>query len=630
MKCMRSLNSSDLRPEVNTKNGVLLGRFRKTQSGAKFSSFTKIPYARPPTGNLRFAYPQPAPPWQGVLDASKPCPKPVQNNYVTGLLEGQEDCLYINVYRPEFDPDDDEKKQEQLLPVMFWVYGGGFIMGDATEENYLPGPLLDTGDVIVVTGNYRVGPLGFMCLEDDVLPGNLALWDQLLMLKWVQENIQNFGGNPNNVTVFGNSAGSFCIYCLYVSPHCEGLFHRVIAQSGPLISNSAPMQIMGKQPRLYARTYAESLGCETSDSSEQVLEKLQALPVAKLQSNFNMAGSWADMVPSPWKPLVDSWSSKPFLPKNPRDALIDGEFNKIPLLTGVCSDEGIMMVSHLIREPERWNLISQKDWWKHILEIAFHIHPEDATEDDRRLVIELCKAYNIFCQADSTDQLIASNSSKAEKKELLLKLVDLFSDAYFKMGTLDIVQLVAENEIPAFQYRFAYDGEWKFADLLTMTAGKLAVKFVVDSVTETVPLLTGRIVHGPGVPGVCHAEELHYLFSPTLWGMRNTLPSEKDKEVSKRMTAHWVNFSKYGDPSIPGEQWTKLTPGQSDFMEISDKDSMKKFENKEIERFEMWKRVFKEREDAKPQTTPLEIKLKPKPVLSIKYSHQYKNWINFA
>ena len=80
--------------------------------------------------------------------------------------------MYINVYRPEFDPED-EKKQEQLLPVMFWVYGGGFIMGDATEENYLPGPLLDTGDVIVVTGNYRVGPLGFMCLEDDVLPGKV-------------------------------------------------------------------------------------------------------------------------------------------------------------------------------------------------------------------------------------------------------------------------------------------------------------------------------------------------------------------------------------------------------------------------------------------------------------------------
>jgi len=625
MKCMRNLNSSDLRPEVNTKNGVMLGRYRKTQSGAKFSSFTKIPYARPPVGNLRFALPEPAPPWQGVLDASKPCPKPVQNNYVTGLLEGQEDCLYINVYRPESSHghDDDERDDKEPLPVMFWVYGGGFVMGDATEENYLPGPLLDTGDVIIVTGNYRVGPLGFMCLEDDVLPGNLALWDQLLMLRWVQENISNFGGNPGNVTVFGNSAGSFCIYCLYVSPHCEGLFHRVIAQSGPLISNSSPMQVMGKRPKLYARTYALSLGCDTSDSSQAVVDKLRNLPVAKLQSNFNIAGSWADMVPSPWKPLVDSWASNPFVPKNPRDALIDGEFNKVPLLTGVCSEEGIMMVSHLIREPERWNLLYKDDWWKHLLEITFHIHQEDATLEDKAILVDIMKAYNIFPSTSPTTDLITGNSPKASKKVLLGKLVDLFSDAYFKVGTLDTAQIVAEGEVPVYQYRFAYDGEWKFADLLTMTAGKLAVKFVVDSVT-------GRIVHGPGLPGVCHAEELHYLFSPTLWGMRNTLPSETDKEISKRMAAHWVTFSKYGDPSIPGEKWDRVTPGQTQYMEINERNSMKKFDDKELERFEMWKKIFQVREDVMPKESNLEIRLKPKPVLSIKYSHQYKTWINLA
>ena len=188
MKCMRTLNSTEERPEVKIRSGLVLGRYRKTPSSKKFSSFTRIPYAKPPLGNLRFSFPEPAQPWDGTLDASKPCPKPIQNNYVTGLLEGQEDCLYLNVYKPEHRSEDSD--DDSPLPVMFWVYGGGFIMGDATEENYLPGPLLDTGDVIIVTGNYRVGPLGFMCLQDEVMPGNLALWDQRLMLLWIQDNIR--------------------------------------------------------------------------------------------------------------------------------------------------------------------------------------------------------------------------------------------------------------------------------------------------------------------------------------------------------------------------------------------------------------------------------------------------------
>ena len=218
------------------------------------------------------------------------------------------------------------------------------------------------------------------------------------------------------------------------------------------------------------------------------------------------------MVPSPWKPLVDTWSSRPFMPTNPREAILTGKFSKVPLLTGVCSEEGIMMVSHIVREPERWSLLAEVDWWKHILEIGFHIHPEDATEENKRMMLDICKDYGmqikfrffngcivkkdlipnssdkrllpdryfsfwpqlevvflknasreggllidhilgIIPKAFDCDYLLPANSSKSEKKELLSKMIDMFTDAYFKVGTLDTAQLISSKDVPVFQYR---------------------------------------------------------------------------------------------------------------------------------------------------------------------------------
>ena len=112
-----------------------------------------------------------------------------------------------------------------------------------------------------------------------------------------------------------------------------------------------------------------------------------------------------------------------------------------------------MMVSHIVREPERWSLLAQEDWWKHFLEIAFHIHPEDATEQDKAMMMEICQKYDITPTSFDRDHLIAASSSKLEKKQLLTKMISLYSDAYFKVGTLDTAQIVAEQEVPVFQYR---------------------------------------------------------------------------------------------------------------------------------------------------------------------------------
>lgn len=580
------------KPTVTTKQGRMTGRSRFTANGRPFTSFTRIPFAEPPVGPLRFRLPVPAGKWARTLDAGKPCPKPIQSNYVTGILEGQEDCLYINVYRPEprdiiADGSDCRRDDGALLPVMYWVYGGGFIMGDATEENYLPGPLIDQGEVIVVSANYRVGPLGFMSLEDDVAPGNVALWDQRLALTWVQDNIRQFGGDPDNVTVFGESAGSYCVMALYVSPQCRGLFHKAVAQSGPLLSNSSATITMGKRPRVYARSFAQALGCGADDTSEQILAQLQELPVGKLQEKFSLAGDWDVAVPCPWKPVVDTWSSNPFLPNDPRAILISGEFSRVPLLHGICGEEGVMMVSHLVKEPKRWALLKES-WWQYISIIAFHNHWEDINQQDRNVIERIKEEYL---------------GEKDVDEETIQQLIDLFTDAYFKAGTLETCRILATHGVPAFQYRFCFEGAWKFADLLTMSAGQLALKLAMAEV--------GVTIAGPDVGGVCHAEELHYLFSPTMPGLRNTLPTDRDKDMSKKMAHQWTNFARFGNPSIDSEpDWVPVTPDSTSYMELNQKNVAKDFTDEEMRRYNMWMEIFSERRNLSVPNSSLVIKQK--------------------
>jgi len=595
MKCTKDQG----RPIVNISQGRLCGKKRKTKNGTQFCSFTRVPFASPPVGDLRFARPSSPPPWQGVLDASQPCPKPLQCNYVTGMLEGQEDCLYLNIYIPKV-MGRDIPDGINPLPVMFWLYGGGFIMGDASEENYLPGPLLDTKQVIIVTANYRIGPLGFLSMEDNVIPGNFALWDQRAALQWVQNNIAEFGGNPNNVTIFGESAGSFCLTCLYVSPICRGLFHRAIVQSGPLISNCSALQVMGKRPQIYARSYAERFGCGKFDTSEEILQKLRTIPASKLTQEFKFAGDWAPMCPSPWKPVLDVWSDNPILPKDPRISLLDGDSCLHPVMLGTCKEEGILLTSHILKEPERWNLFCDDDWWKVLSMILFHSHMEDLDEEDRDMMLKIAQEYDLLDGA-SENRLLNDITCQSEKKEKELKLTQLFTDAYFKTGTLDLAQILASQNVPVFQYRFVYRGKWRFGDLMNMNAPELLLKFVLDYGTK------GKInLHGPHWDTVSHADELHYLFSPTLWGTKNTITKEKDKHMSVKMAHHWVRFATHENPS--GQIcWENMESGGSRYLNIDLEESMREFDKEEIRRFNMWLDIFQERGNRKISSTPIQL-----------------------
>ncbi|XP_049808718.1 fatty acyl-CoA hydrolase precursor, medium chain-like [Schistocerca nitens] len=202
-------------PVVRTRQGGVRGTAKVSSSGRHLLAFYNIPFAKPPVGPLRFKSPQPPDGWEHIRDATAPgawCPQVS----VLSPLEpptGTEDCLYLNVFTPQIRPSE-------LFPVMVWIHGGGFVGGAATFYEY--GYLLDH-DIVLVAINYRIGSLGFLSTGDEISPGNYGLKDQVLALRWVQENIEAFGGDPGSVTIFGESAGGASTHYLMLSPLARAL-----------------------------------------------------------------------------------------------------------------------------------------------------------------------------------------------------------------------------------------------------------------------------------------------------------------------------------------------------------------------------------------------------------------------
>ena len=256
---------AEFSPIVHTLNGDIKGTVQNT-----IYAWKGIPYAEAPVGNLRYQNPVAAKSWQGVLDATQfksVCP---QLNGVLARGENKnEDCLYLNVWSPA----PDGKKR----PVMFWIHGGGFMSGSGSADIYDGSVLAKKGDIVLVTINYRLGPFGFLYFNqlakgDLSFGNNLGLKDQILALKWVHDNIEAFGGDPNLVTIFGESAGARSVLALMADPDAKGLFKRAIAQSATPNFSWTP-----EMATSITKTYLDILHV-----SKDSLEKLLKLPADTL------------------------------------------------------------------------------------------------------------------------------------------------------------------------------------------------------------------------------------------------------------------------------------------------------------------------------------------------------------
>ena len=306
---------------VATKSGSLLGL---ASADGAVRAFRGIPFAAPPVGELRWREPRPAPAWQGVRQATAFGPRCMQGPIFGDMVfrdQPSEDCLYLNVWTPA-------KAATERLPVMFWIHGGGFQAGSASEPRQ-DGERLARKGVVVVSANHRLGVFGFFAHAGLTAEsgrgasGNYGFMDMVAALAWVRDNVAAFGGDPANVTIFGESAGSFAVSALMASPSAQGLFHRAIGESGAFFRAGdaplAPKSLAGSEEhgaKLAAALGADSPSALRAKTADEVLQA-----ALKLQ---------------PWfSPTIDGH----VLPKPPPEVYAAGAQSKVPLLAGWNADE---------------------------------------------------------------------------------------------------------------------------------------------------------------------------------------------------------------------------------------------------------------------------------------------------
>jgi len=305
------------------------GRVRGTERRGALA-FRGIPYAAPPVGPLRWRAPVPPEPWAGVRDAFAPGPGAPQRGptlavlaRIAGPANQDEACLTLDVFTPGADG--------ARRPVLVWIHGGAFVMGAGSAIAYHGAGLARRGDVVVVTLNYRLGALGFLALGDIAPSGgfeaNVGLRDQLAALRWVQQNVAAFGGDPANVTVFGESAGGMSVGALLGTPAARGLFARAIAQSGAAHNTTSR-----EGAARVAHTFLDALGLTGADAGRLRELPPAALLDAQFRTNAKLGVTYGSL---PFQSSVDG----DLLPDHPLDAIAAGAAADVPLLIGTNRDE---------------------------------------------------------------------------------------------------------------------------------------------------------------------------------------------------------------------------------------------------------------------------------------------------
>ncbi|NCU68010.1 carboxylesterase family protein (plasmid) [Acidovorax sp. 210-6] len=389
-------------PVVSTSYGAVSGVLSR---GVR--QYLGVPFAAPPVGELRWQAPQPAAPWSGTRDGSVPGERCAQTKYV-GAQSLAEDCLYLNIHVP----NDIGAKQ---LPVMVWIHGGAFLGGAATD--YDMRTLATKAQAVIVSINYRLGPFGFFRTQELAAQNasvNFGLQDQQAALRWVRDEISRFGGNPGNVTIFGESAGGISVCLHLVSPQSKGLFHKAISQSGPCetLTDRTVASVQDSATQLATTAGCAQgpglLACLRNKNTTEILAA-QAYEFSLLKDNTK------------WAPVPDGIT----LIAAPDELIRRGEFNRVPVMWGTNRDEGRLFVAaeHL----------------KSLLPLSIR---------------QFDQALDTASGGDGAfKKKLASTYSPWTYYTLDLALAALLTDRYFSCNAMSDVQAM-QQYVPVYHYEF--------------------------------------------------------------------------------------------------------------------------------------------------------------------------------
>ncbi|XP_047106120.1 esterase E4-like [Schistocerca piceifrons] len=513
--------SEQREPQVQTALGRLRGSVMTSLDGRNILAFRGVRYALPPVGELRFKPPSPPQPWNDVINATQDgarCPNAQSAN------DSSEDCLFLNVYTTKLP----EGRQNTGRPVLVFFHPGGFYSMRGSSDLFGPHYLMDE-DIVLVTVNYRLGALGFLSTGDSVLPGNNGFKDQVQALRWVQQNIAFFGGDPNSVTISGYSAGSASVYLHMVSPMSKGLFHKAIAMSG------AVQNVVVKDPLQQAKRQARLLSCPDG-TSEEIVNCLRGKDAQEIAETLRGLAEWG------WDPIrvfgavvEDDYQNEAerFLTADPTEQFLSGNFTHIPLITGTTKDEFSWKALQILRNTSWAEDMSEN--YERVFPISFMY--ERNTPRSRQISRELKTFYL------GTEPI--TNNSR-------IGLGQLYADAIEIFPVDRIAKIISRsNTSPVYYYQFTYQGRYSWV-------------YIPGTLTPY---------------GVVHHDDLIYLFYISVLFPPFT-STDPEYTTVKKMTKMWSNFVKTGNPTserndFVNVEWQNLTTSRQVYLEIGSQLTMK-------------------------------------------------------